>query len=119
MGERLVRAQTFDLVISDIVLPKVNGFELTRIIRELYPDLPIIMLTALGTTDDKLVGFDSGVNDYMVKPFDFPGVECPYQSPVEKERHAVNEEPSVILHYNGLEMNTATKTVYRDGQESG
>lgn len=71
MGLRLFQAHSFDLVISDVVLPKMDGFELCKEIRRLSPHIPILMLTALGTTDDKLDGFDAGADDYMVKPFDF------------------------------------------------
>ena len=71
MGLRLFQAHTFDLVISDIVLPKMDGFELTKEIRKSNPRIPILMLTALGSTNDKLDGFDAGADDYMVKPFDF------------------------------------------------
>ena len=58
MGLRLFQAHSFDLVISDVVLPKMDGFELCKEIRKLNPHIPILMLTALGTTDDKLDGFD-------------------------------------------------------------
>ncbi len=58
MGLRLFQAHTFDLVISDIVLPKMDGFELTKEIRKSNPRIPILMLTALGSTNDKLDGFD-------------------------------------------------------------
>ena len=67
---RLFQAHTFDLVISDIVLPKMDGFELTKEIRKSNPRIPILMLTALGSTNDKLDGFDAGADDYMVKPVD-------------------------------------------------
>ena len=59
------------LVISDIILPKLDGFELCKEIRKANPHIPVLMLTALGSTDDKLDGFDAGADDYMVKPFDF------------------------------------------------
>lgn len=71
MALRLFRANDFQLVISDIVLPRMDGFELCREIRKIHAGVPILMLTALGTTDDKLDGFDAGADDYMVKPFDF------------------------------------------------
>ncbi|MDE6488005.1 MAG: response regulator transcription factor, partial [Paramuribaculum sp.] len=71
MGLRLFQSNDFDLVISDIVLPGIDGFELCREIRSRNRNLPVLMLTALGSTDDKLDGFDSGADDYMVKPFDF------------------------------------------------
>lgn len=71
MGLRLFRSASFQLVISDIILPKLDGFELCREIRKLNDRVPILMLTALGSADDKLEGFDVGADDYMVKPFDF------------------------------------------------
>ena len=77
MGLRLFQAHTFDLVISDIVLPKMDGFELTKEIRKSNPRIPILMLTALGSTNDKLDGFDAGADDYMVR------VECQNQSSIE------------------------------------
>ena len=67
---RLFQAHTFDLVISDIVLPKMDGFELAKEIRKTNPHIPILMLTALGSTNDKLDGFDAGADDYLGKPFD-------------------------------------------------
>ena len=70
MGLRLFQAHTFDLVISDIVLPKMDGFELAREIRKTNPNIPILMLTALGSTNDKLDGFDAGADDYLGKSFD-------------------------------------------------
>lgn len=71
MGLRLFRSHSFQLVISDIILPKLDGFELSKEIRKLNEKVPILMLTALGSADDKLEGFDAGADDYMVKPFDF------------------------------------------------
>ena len=70
-GLRLFRAGEFQMVISDVILPKMSGFELCKEIRNINNRVPVLMLTALGTTDDKLDGFDAGADDYMVKPFDF------------------------------------------------
>jgi two-component system copper resistance phosphate regulon response regulator CusR len=71
MGERLALKGGHGLVIIDVVLPYINGFELCRRIREKGLDVPILMLTALGTTEDKVAGFDAGTDDYLVKPFEF------------------------------------------------
>lgn len=71
MGLRLFQSFSFQLVISDIILPKLDGFELCKEIRKINEKIPILMLTALGSADDKLEGFDVGADDYMVKPFDF------------------------------------------------
>jgi DNA-binding response OmpR family regulator len=71
MGYRLAVGKTFDLIILDVILPFMNGFEVARKIREKNVGVPILMLTALGTTDDKLDGFNAGADDYLVKPFEF------------------------------------------------
>ena len=73
MALRLFRisSREIDLVLSDILLPGMSGLELCRLIRAEQPHVAILMLTALGTTDDKLDGFDAGADDYMTKPFDF------------------------------------------------
>lgn len=71
MGLRLFRSNVVQLVISDIVLPKMDGFAVCKEIRRINANVPVLMLTALGSTDDKLDGFDAGADDYMVKPFDF------------------------------------------------
>src|SRR5687767_1566716 len=71
IGKKLFDAQTFDLVILDINLPGMNGYELCQYIRSRNEKVPVIMLTALNSTDDKIQGFDAGADDYIIKPFDF------------------------------------------------
>jgi two-component system copper resistance phosphate regulon response regulator CusR len=71
MGEKLALRNTYDVIIIDVVLPFINGYELCRRIRESNQQIPILMLTALGTTEDKVTGFDAGADDYLVKPFEF------------------------------------------------
>jgi len=71
MGYRLAVSKPIDLIILDVILPIMNGFEVCRKIREKNVSVPILMLTALGTTDDKLDGFSAGADDYLVKPFEF------------------------------------------------
>ena len=71
MGERLAVKGDFSLIILDVILPYINGFDLCRKIRSKNEQVAIIMLTALGTTDDKVDGFDAGADDYIVKPFEF------------------------------------------------
>ncbi len=71
MGEKLALANTYNIIILDIIIPYVNGLELCKKIKSIKSGVPIIMLTALGTTDDKVTGFESGADDYLVKPFEF------------------------------------------------
>src|SRR5690606_31129283 len=70
-GEKLALSRDYHLVLLDVIIPVTNGVELCRKIKSQKPSLPILMLTALGTTDDKLAGFESGADDYLVKPFEF------------------------------------------------
>src|SRR5688572_1988032 len=71
IGKKLFETFPFDLIILDINLPGMNGYDLCREIRKKSEQIPVIMLTALSATDDKIEGFDAGADDYIVKPFDF------------------------------------------------
>jgi two-component system, OmpR family, copper resistance phosphate regulon response regulator CusR len=70
-GDKLAQQYKYDLFILDIIIPGISGLELCKRIKKLNPNVPVLMLTALGTTDDKIVGFEAGANDYLVKPFEF------------------------------------------------
>lgn len=117
MGLRLFRASRFDLVISDIILPKMNGFELTKEVRQLNPDIPVLMLTALGTTDDKLDGFDAGADDYMVKPFDFRELDARIRVLLKRKVVASQTTQPQELNYADLRIDLSGKSVFRDGRE--
>ena len=66
----IMAEKNFDLVISDIMMPGVDGYELTRQLRDYYPELPILMISAKEEFEDKRRGFLAGIDDYMVKPVD-------------------------------------------------
>jgi DNA-binding response OmpR family regulator len=70
-AEKLARQYKYNLFILDLIIPGIGGLELCRRLKALNPNIPVLMLTALGTTDDKLAGFEAGANDYLVKPFEF------------------------------------------------
>lgn len=115
-GKKMALQHDFDLVITDIVLPKMDGLDLCKEIRHIKPDLPIIMLTALGTTDDKIEGFDAGADDYLVKPFEMR--ELLARMRVLLKRYQKQESATgTILRYADLEMNLHTKNVRRDKVE--
>jgi two-component system copper resistance phosphate regulon response regulator CusR len=71
MAEKLVRSNQYDLFILDIIIPGINGLELCKRLKLINSNIPVLMLTALGTTDDKIIGFEAGASDYLVKPFEF------------------------------------------------
>ena len=70
-AEKLAQLYKYDLYILDIIIPGISGLDLCKKLKELNSNVPVLMLTALGTTDDKIIGFDAGANDYLVKPFEF------------------------------------------------
>lgn len=70
-GEKLASIYKYDLFILDIIIPGISGLDLCKKLKKINPDVPVLILTALGTTDDKIIGFDAGADDYLVKPFEF------------------------------------------------
>src|SRR4051794_13618999 len=71
IGWRLFETRPFNLVVLDINLPGINGYELCKKIRVANPHVPVIMLTALSSLNDKIEGYDAGADDYLIKPFEF------------------------------------------------
>jgi DNA-binding response OmpR family regulator len=116
LGKKLALKSSFDLIITDIILPKVNGLDLCKEIRSVLPDTPIIMLTALGTTDDKVEGFDAGADDYLVKPFDLRELHVRIRA-LLKRNNGKNNSQGFILKYADLELNMHTKIVKRSNKE--
>lgn len=114
MGLRLFRTGDIQLVISDIILPKIDGFELCKEIRKQNSQVPILMLTALGSTDDKLEGFDAGADDYMVKPFDFRELNARVQVLLKRKTDSSVETPETVA-YSGLVIDLRRQKATRDG----
>jgi DNA-binding response OmpR family regulator len=71
IGKRLAESNSYNLVVLDINLPGINGYQLCRMIRGSNPNIPVVMLTALSALNDKIEGYDAGADDYIVKPFEF------------------------------------------------
>ena len=115
-GEKLVLNQHYDLMITDIILPKMDGLDLCKRVRMIKPDMPIIMLTALGTTDDKVEGFDAGADDYLVKPFEIRELIARIQVLIKRSSNSKSVS-SFVLKMADLEMNLQTKTVKRNKVE--
>lgn len=115
-GKKLALNNTYDLIITDIILPKIDGLDLCKQIREIQPGTPIIMLTALGTTDDKVEGFDAGADDYLVKPFEMRELLARIRVLLKRRRNDDHTSGS-LLKIADLEMNLHTKLVKRNGIE--
>jgi len=117
VGRQLATGGLFDLVITDVLLPDTSGVDVCRAIREKLPDLPIIMLTALGTTDDKVGGFDAGANDYLVKPFDFRELYVRIRELLKRAPAGGGRNKKTVLKAADLEMNLETRIVRRSEKD--
>lgn len=112
IGLRLFDSMPFSMVVLDINLPGINGYELCRRIRERNPHIPVIMLTALSTLNDKIEGYDAGADDYIIKPFEFR--ELLMKMRVLLKRTSTQHQPTGnILRAGDLEMNLDSKEVKR------
>lgn len=110
IGKQLVEKNRYNLIILDINLPLINGYDLCKEIRKTNSKIPIIMLTAFGTPDNKVIGFDAGADDYMVKPFDFRELLARVNVFLRRsDKINVSEK----LRIADLEMDLGTKTVIR------
>jgi len=114
MGKRMFDTGSFDLVILDLNLPYKNGIELCKEIRITDQKIPVLMLTALGTTEDKITGFDSGADDYLVKPFEFRELLARIRSLLKRILAA--ETGGNNLDILDLKVNLNTYEVTRSGK---
>lgn len=112
-AEKLAQLYKYDLFILDVIIPGISGLDLCRKLKQLNPSVPVLMLTALGTTDDKLIGFDAGANDYMVKPFEFR--ELLARVKVLLKSATPSSEAPQSLVFDDLELRLDTKMASRGG----
>ncbi|UOQ73142.1 response regulator transcription factor [Hymenobacter cellulosilyticus] len=112
-GRQLALSHAYELIILDVILPHFSGLEVLQAIRAQDQQVPILMLTALGTTTDKLQGFDGGADDYLVKPFDFSELLARVRALTRRRGH---ESKGATLTLADLILDTAAKTVTRSGQ---
>lgn len=113
-GKQLIVNERFSLAILDVNLPYASGLELARYIRTKQPALPILMLTALDTTMDKLLGFEAGADDYLAKPFDF--LELLARVRALLRRAALPDETESVLGLADLELDRRAKVARRAGR---
>ena len=114
IGKKLFESFPFNLIILDLNLPGMNGYELCKLVRSQNEKVPVIMLTALDTTSDKIEGFEAGADDYIVKPFDFKELLVRIKALLKRiyqQVHSAN-----ILRVGDLIMNLDSKEVSRSGK---
>ena len=106
---------SFDIMILDIMLPGINGLELCKRLRKEGVDTPILMLTALGTTENIVAGLDSGADDYLVKPFKFAELEARLRT-LSRRKNGTSRSADLI-QIGDITINTAARHVVHDGRE--
>jgi DNA-binding response OmpR family regulator len=116
LGKRLALQKNYDLIITDVILPKINGIDLCKELKVQFPQTPIVMLTALGTTDDKVEGFDAGADDYLVKPFEIRELYVRIRA-LLKRFEKMGNTASSLLSYADLEIDLNEKVFKRAGVE--
>lgn len=115
-GLILLEKIDFDLIITDIMLTGMDGITFCKKIRRSGKKIPIIMLTALGTIDEKIEGFDAGADDYLVKPFEIRELYARVKALLQRKSDTVNTaEESTQITYNDLVMDKRNKIIYREG----
>lgn len=112
MGLSLFRKNNYDIILLDVNLPHINGFELCQLIRADNESVPVLMLTALDSLADKADGFNAGADDYLAKPFEFQELLLRLRALTRRS----GTKPKQVLRLADLELNLDTKTVTRAGQ---
>ncbi len=110
----LVKSQDFDVIIMDIMMPRLDGFSACKEIKK-YKNIPVIMLSARGEEYDKLFGFELGIDDYVVKPFSPKELMARVKAVIKRSEHAAPANPD-RLKFEGLEIDMAGREVYVNGK---
>lgn len=110
-GYELAIDEVYDVVLLDIGLPKMNGLELCRQLRQEKNGVPILMLTARDATKDTIIGLDSGADDYLVKPFEVEELLARIRSLLRRS----SDEPATVLQVADLILDPASHRVERGG----
>ena len=101
----------YDLIVLDLMLPKRSGLDVLRETRRHKPKLPVLVLTAKGSLEEKVAGLDAGADDYLAKPFAFAELSARIRALLRRGKHQ-----STWLKLADLEMDTASRQVHRAGQ---
>ena len=114
IGEKLAFSRKYDIIILDVIIPGISGFDLCKKIRNSSNLTPIIMLTSLDSVEDKLTGFDCGADDYVVKPFSFQELFARIKALIRRNKESV---VAPVLKVLDLELDSLTKKAKRDEKE--
>ena len=114
-AKELLQNQDFDLLILDVMLADINGIELCRQIRETDMHTPILMLTALGSVENKVTGLKAGADDYLVKPFHFSELLARIEALLRRQN--VTGAENHVLNFDDLKLDTWSNIAERAGKQ--
>jgi DNA-binding response OmpR family regulator len=114
-GLALARAGGFDVLILDVMLPKTNGFEVVRVLREAGETVPVIMLSARGDESDKVMGLELGAEDYITKPFGLAELLARVKAVLRRDG-ITRSRVDPVVEAGELVVNSNTRQVSRDGE---
>ena len=103
-GLKKALENNYDLILLDVMMPKMDGFSVCKNIRIQNPSVPIIMLTAKGTIEDKTQGFDYGADDYLIKPFEIQEVLLRIRALLRRNQPVVQKNPKEVLRAGDIEI---------------
>ena len=113
-GKNLAEKNTFNVIVSDVIMPKLNGYELVKELRAHGNETPVLLLSALDAIDEKVVGLESGADDYLSKPFAFQELLARIKA---LDRRKGAKSTNNTLKYADIELNLDTRSFYRGGQK--
>ena len=94
----------YDLILLDVMMPKMNGYDVCKNIRIAKPDIPILLLTAKGTIEDKTQGFDCGADDYLIKPFEIQEVLLRIRALLRRGENNQKQNTKEVLRAGDIEI---------------
>lgn len=112
-GLYMAESCSYDAVLLDILLPGMDGFTVLKRLRERKVQVPVLMLTSRGELEDRVKGFDTGADDYIVKPFDFPELLARLKAVIRRSR----SKASPVILIEDLKIDMSSRTVTRAGRD--
>ncbi|PAU39200.1 DNA-binding response regulator [Vibrio coralliilyticus] len=113
LGLQLALSENFDLILLDLMLPRMDGLTVCNKLREVGNNTPVLMLTALDNREDMLKGFEHGADDYLTKPFDLEILEARMHALVKRYRGQV---ANTVLNFGSLKIDQKTRQAFREGK---
>ena len=111
-GSHMAENNEYDVIISDVIVPGINGTDLTKSLRSKGIKTPVLLLTALGSTDDKVIGLEAAADDYLTKPFEFKELLARLKALNRRGKDPAMQRS--ILSFGGIDMNLTGREIYRE-----